>query len=182
MTISKLEAAQRQLDCAIRLYLAEEDEVAVHTLSRAAFRILYDLYPTMRDDGFSRDLDALIQRLGWARFNQVSNFLKHADRDPQATDEVHDTDTAMGIGFSIILFSRLSGSYTPEMRAFDEWMKVTHHEEFKVPVDPDAEFEADFRQAVEVMKTAPKSTRLILAKGLLTYFREHPDGGNAWQK
>lgn|ERR1700704_5041456 len=33
----KTGSAQRQLDCAIRLYLAEEDDLAVHILSRAAF-------------------------------------------------------------------------------------------------------------------------------------------------
>jgi hypothetical protein len=62
--ISKLEAARRQLDCAIRLYIAEEDALAVHTLSRAAFRILHDIYPTIRDDGFSRDIDKLIAQWG----------------------------------------------------------------------------------------------------------------------
>jgi hypothetical protein len=181
MPISKLEAAQRQLDCAIRLYLAEEDDLAVHTLSRAAFRILYDLYPTIENDGFSRDLDKMIQTLGWIRFNQVANFLKHADRDPNSTDEVHETDTQMGIGFAIILYARLSGGHTPEMRAFDEWMKVTHTDEFRLPPDPDEDIEWGFREAVEYLKTAPKEIRLVVANGLLKFFRDHPDGGNAWK-
>ncbi len=182
MPISKLEAAQRQLDCAIRLYLAEEDHLSVHTLSRAAFRILYDLYATMRDDGFSCDLDKLIQKLGWVRFNQAANFLKHADKDPTSTDDLHENDTHMGIGFAIILYARLSGGYTPEMRAFDEWMKVTHPDEFKLPPDPDEDIEWGYRQAVEMLKTEPKSQRLVLANGLLKFFREHPDGGNAWKR
>lgn len=181
MPISKLEAAQRQLDCAIRLYFAEDDILAVHTLSRAAFRLLYDIYPAMKDDGFARDLDGVIKKLGWGRFNHAANFLKHADNDPAATDDVHETDTQMGMGFGVILFSRLSGGYTPEMRAFDEWMKVTNPDHFDLPPDPDAEIDKGFRAAIEVLRTSPKSTRLHLAKTLLKFFREHPDGGNAWE-
>lgn len=181
MPISKIEAAQRQLDCAIRLYIAEDDDLAVHTLSRAAFRLLYDLYPVMKDDGFSRDLEKLIKNLGWGRFNQAANFLKHADQDPTATDNIHETDTQMGIGFAVILYTRLTGGYTPEMRAFDEWMRVTNPDHFDFPPDPDPDIEWGFRQAVEYLRTEPKSARLVLASTLLKFFREHPDGGNAWE-
>jgi hypothetical protein len=41
--ISKLDAARRQLDTAIRLYFMEGDPVSVHTLAAAAFEILKDL-------------------------------------------------------------------------------------------------------------------------------------------
>ena len=71
MPISKLEAAQRQLDCAIRLYFAEDDLLAVHTLSRAAFRILFDLYPQKSADEFSQNLEGLIKELGWGEFNRI---------------------------------------------------------------------------------------------------------------
>jgi hypothetical protein len=68
------------------------------------------------------------------------------------------------------------------MRAFDEWMKVTHPDEFKLPPDPDQDFEWGYRQAVGILKTGPQSQRLVLANGLLKFFREHPDGGNAWKR
>ena len=42
-SVSKLDAARRQLDAAIRMYLANEDELAIHTLAAAAYRILRDL-------------------------------------------------------------------------------------------------------------------------------------------
>jgi hypothetical protein len=42
-TITKLEAARRQLDCAIRLYLAQDDLAAVQTLAWAALSVLRDL-------------------------------------------------------------------------------------------------------------------------------------------
>jgi hypothetical protein len=41
--INKVAAAQRQLDSAIRMFFQKEDELAVHTLSAAAFGILRDI-------------------------------------------------------------------------------------------------------------------------------------------
>ena len=41
--LTKLDAARRQLDAAIRMFLASEDEVAIHTLGAAAYRVLRDL-------------------------------------------------------------------------------------------------------------------------------------------
>ncbi len=183
MPISKLEAAQRQLDCAIRLYFAEDDLLAVHTLSRAAFRILFDLYPKKSADEFSKDLEGLIKELGWGEFNRISNFLKHADNDPdQVIDKEYETETQMGIGFAIILHHRLTKSFTPEMRAFDEWIKITHPEEFKLRPDSDPAFEAAYRESVEFLKSFPPKDRFLLPNALLTFFRGQPDGGNTWYR
>jgi len=41
--VSKLAAAQRQLDAAIRMTLAAEDKLAIHTVAAAAYQILRDL-------------------------------------------------------------------------------------------------------------------------------------------
>ena len=41
--VTKLAAAERQLRVAIRLYFAGEDELAIHTLASAAYRLLADL-------------------------------------------------------------------------------------------------------------------------------------------
>ena len=41
--ITKLVAAQRQLRAAIRLFFAQEDELAIHTVASAAYRLIADL-------------------------------------------------------------------------------------------------------------------------------------------
>ena len=180
MSISKLEAAQRQLDCAIRLYFAGDDLLAVHSLSRAAFRILFDVYPKKSVDGFANDLAGLIEELGWGEFNRIGNFLKHADSDPdQVIDEEYEAETQMGIGFAIILHHRLAKSFTPEMRAFDVWMKTTHPDQFNLPLDPDPVFEAGYRASVEIIKSFPAEHRFLLPNALLEFFRRHPEGGDA---
>jgi len=42
--VTKLAAAQRQLDAAIRMYFINEEKLAIHTIAAASYRILTDLY------------------------------------------------------------------------------------------------------------------------------------------
>ena len=44
VTLSKLDAMQRQLDTAIHLWFAEADPVSIHTLASAAHELLHALY------------------------------------------------------------------------------------------------------------------------------------------
>ncbi len=41
--VSKLNAARRQLNCALELWFSDKDEVSVHTLAAAAHQIIYDI-------------------------------------------------------------------------------------------------------------------------------------------
>jgi hypothetical protein len=177
MPISKLQAAERQLNCAIRLYFADDDLLAVHTLSRAAFRILFDIYPKQSPDGFERLLNRLIADLGWWEFNRVANFLKHADRDPEdIMDNAFEADTQMGIGFALILHCGIAGRFTPETMAFDMWIKLLNRDLFKLPLDPDPEFEKRYGKSAENLKgDEDKAARLVMANDLLQYFRQNPD-------
>jgi hypothetical protein len=82
--ISKIDAAQRQLDTAIQLYLHEFDLLSVHTLAWAAFSILVSYDQATNAGGV------------WAKnvrehpsddTRKLANFLKHADHDPLAQIE-----------------------------------------------------------------------------------------------
>lgn len=53
--ISKLAAAQRQLDAAIRMFFKREDELAIHTVAAAAFQILRDV-TKQRGGHFTREV------------------------------------------------------------------------------------------------------------------------------
>ena len=74
--IDKFQAAQRQLDCAIRLWFVDEESLAVHTLAYAACCVLRDLFG-------SQKREVLSKFEGLQKFGEVPNFLKHADRDPE---------------------------------------------------------------------------------------------------
>lgn len=173
--IDKLEAARRQLDCAIRLFFDSEDSLSIHTLSYAAFRILFDLYPRRRRDGFEEDLNKLIDSIGWKPFTRIPNFLKHADKDHDESirDHSHDS-TVTEIGFAVTLYSRLTGCYTPEMRAFDDYIRALHPEYFELTADEDPEVERRYREAVSRIKDAPHKERTIIGKAILQFYRENP--------
>jgi hypothetical protein len=91
MAISKLEAAQRQLDTAIELYLYEQDLLPVHTLAWAAFSILVSYDEATNAGGVWANQ---IRNNPSADTRKLANFLKHADRDPLAQlDELTDEYT-----------------------------------------------------------------------------------------
>jgi hypothetical protein len=88
-TVSKLDAATRQLHMAIRLYFQDDDPLGVHTLAGAAHGILADLAGKHGyGSGFQRDGAAGVQADQHAfvvrMIKDARVFLKHANRDPDA--------------------------------------------------------------------------------------------------
>jgi hypothetical protein len=165
--ISKLEAARRQLDTAIKLYFDNEDSLSVHTLAYASFRLLFDLYPNFSGDGYAAKIDEMIQSIGWTQFNATANFLKHADRDADQLLDNHDAEHVEGtIGFACCLYRRITGDFTPLMRGFDCWTEALHPEAFNIPPDPDSHIAALEDKAVKAIRAAPLSERLAMGKML----------------
>ena len=86
VTITKLEAARRQLRVAISLWFQDGDEVAIHTLACAAHEIINDInkHRGGEDLLFNKAVfreeyrDEIIKR-----FRKEMTFFKHADRDPE---------------------------------------------------------------------------------------------------
>src|SRR5258707_8481139 len=155
MPISKLQAAQQQLDCAIRLLFNEDDMPSVITLSRAAFRVLYDIYPVVKPDGdFGSAIGSLIKGMGWDKFNLITNQLKHADNDADAMIDPHPVHAMVGIGLAITLYHQLTSSRTPEMQTFEILMSMLEPDVFAGTPDPEAEGYADFMNATKRMQEA----------------------------
>jgi hypothetical protein len=111
--ITKLQAAQRQLDCALRLRREGGDSLAVHTLAYAAYCLLRDLY------GKSETKEVLRQFEKSHKLDKVPNFLKHADRRPQAILKKHsETSTYTTLALAIRLWKDRGQPETAEMRSF----------------------------------------------------------------
>jgi hypothetical protein len=156
----KLDAACKQLDCAIRLVAAHEDQFAVHTLVMAAFGILNDL-GRGRLDEYQLLYKSYFTRIGWARLTGTANYLKHADRDPNAMlDSLDPRENDWRIGVCLLLYRSLRGTLSTTMAAFHVWMVVLHPDEFRLAEDADNDFEQSERSdagLTEVSATAAPS-------------------------
>ena len=124
--VSKTQAAQRQADAAIRMLFSGEDPVAVHTLAMASFRVLRDLATHQGSNSFLKNTELLIRKgeeqRFWSGMHSFANFLKHADRDPDAIKENIDEKVNDAILLFVTeLYSTLGNDLTPEMRALKYW-------------------------------------------------------------
>ncbi len=97
LQIGKLEAANRQLDFAIRLFFSCGDPVCVHTLAGAASIVLTDLVehhaPSKSWDRNVQAANALSASDYFNIVRNAQNFLKHARGDPKAILNFNEVET-----------------------------------------------------------------------------------------
>lgn len=173
--ISKIDAAGRQVDTAIDLYFANGDSLAVHTLAFASFKLLFDLYPHRNDDGFAKNLDNMIAAEGWRALSGPANFLKHADRDPDAVLAAHHPEQGMAvIGLATVLYRRIAGDFTPKMRAFDFWAEEEGYDALGIEeVDQDDARAAEHKKIRELVNALPHDQKIAFAQKQYLGFLEN---------
>jgi hypothetical protein len=110
--VSKIQAAQRQLDAAIKIYFEGGDYLAAYALAAASLEVTENLYSKNREDIIKRQLHEgngdykkiqfsymetlkmAVKEEHWNEayklFRRTQNFLKHADKD--ADQEIEDVD------------------------------------------------------------------------------------------
>lgn len=143
--ISKLSAAQRQIDAAIRWLFQGDDELPIYTVAAAAYGILQDvskqrgrhLLNEMSEAALSsvsrellnrqptpteirRELPAFMGMLD-RRTKRPANFLKHADRDASGAlkmDTARPDDLLLR---ACCVYADLGLELTREMHAFSRW-------------------------------------------------------------
>jgi hypothetical protein len=89
----------------------------------AAYGILKDLSKgrPYYEDG----IKPVLTKGGQKWIHDTANFLKHADRDPDAVLHPNNLpDNESRIGFCIILYRDLKEKFTPPMAAFHNWMVI----------------------------------------------------------
>src|SRR5271166_891188 len=138
--ITKIDAAERQLNTAIRLFFENRDHLSSYTLAIASREITDDILAKQSDEIFRKELermgDPMKERMRdlikpeyhkQARelFNKRQNFLKHADKDPDGEmDDLSAKELALVISFAASNFHLLSGRLTREMMTFFCWIGV----------------------------------------------------------
>jgi hypothetical protein len=128
LRISKIEAASRQLDCAIELWFMDKDEVSVHTLAGAAYQIVHDLKVHR---GIERELlydNALIKdqyRNKWINLlKRAVNFFKHADRNPEGCVELRPVESLVFLMSAAAGLRFLGEQPSHAVNAFTFWMVI----------------------------------------------------------
>jgi|SRR5579863_7369766 len=126
LQISKLDAARRQLETAVRLYFSEADPVSIHTLTAAAHRLLSDV-------GESRGATPMLtqsllqnvrpDKVGEARrrLSAAANFFKHADRDPDDVHEFNPAQTEILLFDACFKYKELTGELVPTLGVYQAW-------------------------------------------------------------
>jgi hypothetical protein len=112
------------------LYFQGGDPLSVHTLTGAAYDVLRDVNrargghamlkdwaPDFVKEEFRKDVQA--------KLNQAQNFLKHADRDPEATLEFDPGATELLLLDAAWAYRRLAGERPPILGVFEMWGFLT---------------------------------------------------------
>ena len=136
ITISKTDAARRQILSAIRLYFENGDIPPIHTLAAAAFNVTTDLCASHpgAPDCLGAWVDELVRpaakEMFLRKFNETANFLKHADRDPKAVHEFSPKETENLLFLAVCQYRQLTGDWSPEIRLFWTWYTMQHPDVF----------------------------------------------------
>jgi hypothetical protein len=128
--VNKIEAAQRQIDTAIRLLFDNEDPTVIHTLSMAGFRILRDL-AKQQNSNLSKSEQSLIkpgmEGKFWGSMQSFANFLKHAEKDPDGIiDNIEEEVNDSILLLASLYYQDLGYQFTPEMLALISWHSAIH--------------------------------------------------------
>lgn len=132
--VSKLEAAERQLRQAIRLFFERKDTISIHTLVSAAYQILFDLAkchnPSALDRSALNPNNPMIRenkRGLWTRTVRSSqNFFKHADSDPDKTHNFYPGATQFHLYDAVVLYRQLTSRGPVEIIMFQGWFYLKY--------------------------------------------------------
>jgi hypothetical protein len=154
--ISKIDAAKRQLETAIRLWFFSGEPVSIHTLTAAAHQVLHDLARRKGNATILRGLPgvkpAFAKRLRKMKLiSGYQNFFKHADTDPLALLDFNPKATEVFILDAVVTYESLTQEVTPILNTFKSWIFL-QEPQFMSQADREklvrrvAELGADFSQ------------------------------------
>ena len=125
--ISKLDAARRQLESAVRFYFSEGDPVSIHTMTAAAHQILADI-STARGDTqmfFESMIKTYVRPEGQEVYKKhiraAANFFKHAGRDPDGIYTFNPRQTDFLLFEACHAHKELTGELVPLLAVYSCW-------------------------------------------------------------
>jgi len=127
ITITKLEAAERQFRQVVRLHFGGTDPVSAHTLAAAACEVLRDLakhrgVPHPFLDGILPLIPPEKRKEIRRLFKKGQNFLKHATTDPDESITMNPEFTELLLFEAARAHGALTGYETPETFGVITWV------------------------------------------------------------
>jgi hypothetical protein len=159
--VAKIDAAQRQLQTAIRLWFNDGDAVSIHTLAFAAYEVIHVISKKQKPDRRDLLFDSLIvkdeYRADWNKsIKEHANFFKHAKNDFDASIDFAPVISVLFMMSAITGIGILGRPHTAEETALTfwlfihepDWIKPAFRQRFadRVPVE-------DFAHVKTVEKT-----------------------------
>jgi len=134
LKIGKLDAAKRQLETAIRLWLFSGEPVSIHTLAAAAHQVLHDFgkrrgVPSILRD--SQNIRPEYEKRVHELFYRYETFFKHANKDPDALLEFKPGATEVFILDAVLTYENLTREAVPIFTTFKAWMFIQKPELMK---------------------------------------------------
>lgn len=131
LSLTKMEAARRQLKAAITLWFQGGDAVAVHTLAGAAYQIIHDICvaksagPLLFDSPLIRDE---YRKEAVNLLKHDVNFFKHADKAPDGTTDFPPATSELFMMGAIWGLQNLALERDVEEKAYFVWFTIQHPE------------------------------------------------------
>lgn len=137
--ISKLDAAKRQLETAIRLFFSECEPVSIHTLASAAYGIIRDINkkmcgePMLAKDKIMEYIKPECQKEVSKKINEAQNFFKHADRDHDEGLDFNPNQCELFIVDACSKYAQISGEWPPLFRIMQIWFMAKNIKYYNLP-------------------------------------------------
>jgi hypothetical protein len=167
ISVTKFEAARRQLNVAIRLMFEGIDPIAIHTLIGAASVLLGDLaghhHPSGRWETLAQQANNLTEKTYFRIARYAQNFLKHADSDVDSILEFDPIDTD-ALAFGAVMNVQLFDLLTVEESVLQLWYFACHYPSGDGPDEL-------FSKAVGIfgdLRNCNRDTRLRRAQDVMT--------------
>ena len=171
--VTKLDAARRQLETAIRLLYAQDDAVSIHTLAHASFGILKGVAEHRNERRVLDAADELAAKDSkdfWRGFNRTGNFFKHADKDPDGVlSDVPEEENEALISLAVEIYRNLGCRVTTEIETFYLWWRCIH---FRGIDDVKEPFISWLKQNAPRLHAEDRSDLLKLGAELLALLQE----------
>ena len=129
ISISKLDAAKRQLESSLRIFFNDGDPVSIHTLVNASDEILSKLcskhgVKSIIDEGIEKFVRVEKRKELREKLTEAKNFFKHSGFNENKSVEFNHEVNPILLWDSCRLYQILTSEFTPIMTIFNIWFSL----------------------------------------------------------